>query len=280
MTDLHRTLSWQTLMAEKQIAREENDTLTYQMSKDWFAIVTPLRGSCQIEGRDDSGRRRTTLMAGDICRIVPNNPVRLTRAPRERLPLEVAYIQMPAEILRHARDAQPTTTVRDLSTLHTLRAFEPHVASIMTEMLHARTTGAGDHYAASAARYLAAYLLHPRHRASPSAGGLSPEQLLAVTTYMEENLASNITLDQLAKEASISRYHFLRRFSTSTGKTPMRYLTELRIDAARHLLAVDSETISQVGRRCGFPNAENFARVFRRHVGCSPSQYRQRGQRG
>ncbi|MGP4052087.1 helix-turn-helix domain-containing protein [Streptomyces sp. 2A115] len=95
---------------------------------------------------------------------------------------------------------------------------------------------------------------------------------------MDENLSADITLDQLAKEAHLSRYHFLRRFSATTGKTPMQYLTELRIDAARHLLAVDRERISQVGRRCGFPNPENFARVFRKHVGCSPSQYRQRAQ--
>jgi AraC-like DNA-binding protein len=145
-------------------------------------------------------------------------------------------------------------------------------------LLHARKTGAGERYAMSAAHYLAEYLLHPRRDASPRTGGLSPEQLQTVTTFMSANFSSNITLDQLAKEAGLSRYHFLRRFSAATGKTPLQNLTELRLEAACHLLAVDNDPVSQVGRRCGFPNPEHFARVFRKHVGCAPSQYRQQGQ--
>ncbi|MFE0420712.1 helix-turn-helix domain-containing protein [Streptomyces tendae] len=146
-------------------------------------------------------------------------------------------------------------------------------------LLQARKTGAGERYTQSAAHYLAEYLLHPRRDTSPSAGGLSPEQLQTVTAFMRSNFSSSITLDRLAEEAGISRYHFLRRFSAATGKTPRQYLTELRIEAACYLLAVDNDPVSQVGRRCGFPNPEHFARVFRKHMGCAPSQYRKQGQR-
>ncbi len=147
-------------------------------------------------------------------------------------------------------------------------------------LLDAQDAGTDDRYATSAAHYLAAYLLHPQ-RATPSRSGcLSPQQLRAVTAYMHEHLASVITLDDLAKEAALSRYHFIRLFAATTGKTPLQYLAELRIDTARQHLAVGTEPISQVGRRCGFPSPEHFARVFRKHVGCSPSQYRRRAATG
>jgi AraC family transcriptional regulator len=54
----------------------------------------------------------------------------------------------------------------------------------------------------------------------------------------------------------------------------LRYLAQLRIDAARHLLMHSSDLVSTVGRGCGFPNAKSLARTFRQNVGCSPSQYR------
>ncbi|WP_416972674.1 helix-turn-helix domain-containing protein [Streptomyces sp. 4F14] len=271
--------SCQKLIVEERVAGHDSDTWTYQLPDQWFGIVTPIRGVCQIEGRENHGWLRTTLGPGEVCLVAPNNLVRLSRTPPRRLPFEVVHIQLSVEVLQRALDTHTAASVRDVSELQTLRAFDPHVASMAQTLLHARKTGAGERYDLSAAHYLAEYLLHPRHDASPRTGGLSPEQLQTVTTFMSANFSSSITLDQLAKEAGLSRYHFLRRFSAATGKTPLQYLTELRIEAACYLLTVDNDPVSQVGRRCGFPNPEHFARVFRKHVGCAPSQYRQQGQR-
>ncbi|MEW2391735.1 AraC family transcriptional regulator [Streptomyces venezuelae] len=278
MTITWRDQTSQKIVVEEKVAGHDSGTWTYQLSDQWFGIVTPIRGVCQVERRDDNGWRRTTLKPGEVCLVAPNNLIRLGKTPPRLLPFEVVYVQLSTEFLQRALDAHTTAPVRDVSELQSLRAFDPHVASMAQTLLHARKTGAGEGYALSAAHYLAEYLLHPFRSASPSTGGLSPEQLLTLRAYMEMHLSENITLDQLAKEARLSRYHFLRRFSATTGKTPMRYLTGLRIDAARHLLTAGSDPISQVGRLCGFPNPENFARVFRKHMGCSPSEYRQRGQ--
>ncbi|MFC8194059.1 helix-turn-helix domain-containing protein [Streptomyces sp. NPDC060006] len=269
-------LTQQALTVEKQVSSGNSDTLLYQLPADWFSILTLLRGSCRIEGQDSHGRRSIAFVPGDICRIAPNNLIRLSPTPPSRRPFEVACIRLPAEVLRSEMDTRPDIATQDLSALQTLRFFDPHIASMAPALLGARNAGADDHYATSAAHYLAAYLLHPQRSTPSRSGCLSPEQQRAVTAYMHEHLASAITLDHLAKEAVLSRYHFIRRFAATTGKTPLQYLTELRIDTARQHLAVGSEPISQVGRRCGFPSPENFARVFRKHVGCSPSQYRRR----
>ncbi|MFB9689476.1 helix-turn-helix domain-containing protein [Amycolatopsis plumensis] len=253
-----------------------SDTLLYQPSGDWFTILTLLRGSCRIEGQDSRGQRSSTLAPGDISRIAPNNLVRLSPASPGLRPFEVANIRLPVKLLRSEIGTRSGTTAQDLTALHSLRSFDPHVASMASALLHARGLSEADPYTTSATRYLAAYLLLPQRATRSRSGCLSPKQLRAVTGYMHEHLASAITLDQLAREAGLSRYHFIRRFAASTEKTPLQYLAELRIDTARQHLAVGTEPISQVGRRCGFPTPENFARVFRRHVGCSPSQYRRR----
>lgn len=267
---------WRELVLEREATDDDGDTWVYQLPEERFGIITPLQGACRIEGRDGRGRRSVTLVPGEICRIAPNNPVRLSRKPPGRPPFKVACIQLPVATLQRSLDAHPTAPVRDVSALHTLRAFDPHIASMAPMLLHAWQTGAEESYAVAAAHYLAEYLIHPVQTESPGTGGLSPEQLLGVRNYMELHMSENITLNQLAGEARLSRYHFLRRFSAATGKTPMQYLTGLRIDAARHLLTADTDPISQIGRLCGFPSPENFARVFRKHMGCSPSEYRQR----
>ncbi|MEU9606521.1 AraC family transcriptional regulator [Streptomyces sp. NPDC048057] len=275
-THLHDFFS-QDLVLEKEATGIDGDTWMYHLPDERFGIITPLQGSCQIEGRDGHGRRSATLVPGEICRIAPDHHVRLAPMPPRRLPFKVVCIQLPLTILQRTLDAHPAAPVRDVAELHTLRAFDPHIASMAPVLLHAWQTGAGKPYAVAAAHYLAEYLLHPPRAAAPGGGGLSAEQLCTVRAYMERRLAENITLNQLAGEAHLSRYHFLRRFTAATGRTPMRYLTGLRIDAARHLLAAGRDPVAQVGRACGFPNPANFARAFRKHVGCSPSEYRQRG---
>lgn len=274
-----RDQSSQGLVVEERAAGHDSETWTYQLPDQWFGIVTPVRGVCRIEGRENNGWSKTSLGPGEVCQVAPSNLIRISRTPPRRLPFEVVHVQLSLEVLQRVLDTYTTAPVRDVSELQTLRAFDPHVASMARTLLHAQKTGAGQRYILSAAYYLAEYLIHPRRDAAPRAGGLGPEQLQTVTAFMSANLSWNITLDQLAKEAGLSRYHFLRRFSAATGKTPLQYLTELRIEAACYLLTVENDPVSQVGRRCGFPHPEHFARVFRKHVGCAPSQYRQQGQR-
>ncbi|WP_333753964.1 hypothetical protein, partial [Streptomyces sp. IBSBF 2394] len=182
MTITWQDQSCQKLVVEEQAAGHDSGTWTYQLPDQWFGIVTPIRGVCQIESRDNHGWRRTTLMPGEVCRVAPNNLIRLSRTPPRRLPFEVVYVLLSVEVLQWALETHSTTPVSDVSELQTLRTFDPHVASMAQALLQARKTGTGERYAQSAAHYLAEYLLHPRRDASPPTGGLSPEQLQTVTT--------------------------------------------------------------------------------------------------
>jgi AraC-like DNA-binding protein len=90
--------------------------------------------------------------------------------------------------------------------------------------------------------------------------------------YMQD-----LTLESLAEEARLSRYHFLRAFRREVGVTPHAYLTSRRIAAAKQLLAGEA-ALSEVALACGFYDQSHFSRSFKGTTGVTPGQYR-RGAR-
>ena len=100
-----------------------------------------------------------------------------------------------------------------------------------------------------------------------------------VKKYMEENLQNNLSLDELARETNYSRGHFLRMFRAATGRPPHRYLMERRIERAKSML-LEAEGISliDIAARCGFSSQSHLARVFRKHIGVTPSAFRRRSE--
>ena len=91
---------------------------------------------------------------------------------------------------------------------------------------------------------------------------------------MRENLASTVSLEDLAREAGVSRFHLLRLYKKLYGQTPLQRLTFLRMEEAKRLLKGGNETIPTVAARCGYENPSHFATAFRRVVGVTPRSYR------
>lgn len=97
--------------------------------------------------------------------------------------------------------------------------------------------------------------------------------LKKVTDYTKVNLHDQIALEDLAREAHLSKYHFLRAFKATVGVTPHRYLTDLRMDQAADLLATRRHTVSSVASMCGYASAGRFTAVFRERYGVTPGAY-------
>ncbi len=85
-----------------------------------------------------------------------------------------------------------------------------------------------------------------------------------------------LNLDELARRAGYSKYHFCRRFKAETGRTPWQYVLERRLEQARELLLDGRLSIKEIAARLGFPNADYFARLFARSTGVTPRRYRGR----
>jgi AraC family transcriptional regulator len=110
---------------------------------------------------------------------------------------------------------------------------------------------------------------------SPRArNSLAPRTLARLKSFMDANLADDISLDRLAEIAGLSRFHLCRAFRESTGHPPHAWLTRLRLARARQLLRGTSLPVSEVARQCGFASPNQFATSFRRAVGATPSAYR------
>jgi transcriptional regulator GlxA family with amidase domain len=96
----------------------------------------------------------------------------------------------------------------------------------------------------------------------------------ATRAWLLTQLQTPVTLREMAQHANMSVRNFSRRFVAETGITPVQWLQLARIDHARELLEITDQTIEQVGRRSGLGTVANFRRIFIRHVGVLPNDYR------
>lgn len=103
---------------------------------------------------------------------------------------------------------------------------------------------------------------------------IAPARLRRVLDYIEANLASDLSLADLAGVAAMSPFHFSRAFATVTGTPPYAYLVQRRIDYGKTLLREGAEPVSLIAARCGFHSAGQFCRMFKRSTGTSPLRYR------
>src|SRR3954463_7546971 len=104
-------------------------------------------------------------------------------------------------------------------------------------------------------------------------GGLPGGALRRVRGYIDSHIGDRISLDELARQAGVSRFHFARQFRLSTGASPMGYLRRVRIERSKSILQARETTIAEVAARLGFSDQSHFTRIFGRLVGVSPGSF-------
>jgi AraC-like DNA-binding protein len=99
--------------------------------------------------------------------------------------------------------------------------------------------------------------------------------------WLEQNAAQPVGLEDAARHAGLSPFHFLRVFRRVTGVTPHQYLLRRRLARAAKLLAEEALPITEVALESGFADLSNFVRTFGRVAGVSPKRFRRaaRGER-
>ncbi len=93
---------------------------------------------------------------------------------------------------------------------------------------------------------------------------------------MHEDCAHPWTLEELAARAGLSRSVLAERFRSAMGDTPLAYLRTVRLQKAMRLLSETSHHLEQVAREVGYQDAFGFSKVFKRTLGLSPREFRQR----
>jgi AraC-like DNA-binding protein len=88
-----------------------------------------------------------------------------------------------------------------------------------------------------------------------------------------------LAIDEVAREAAMSRFHFIRQFHALFGDTPHQFRIRARLDRARHLLALGNHSVTDVCMEVGFSSLGSFSDLFERRVGVRPSEYRRHVRR-
>jgi len=100
-----------------------------------------------------------------------------------------------------------------------------------------------------------------------------------VALWIEANSHLEIELEDAARQAAVSPYHFLRLFSGALGVTPHQFLLRTRLRRAARHLAEDDKPVTEIAYDVGFNDLSNFVRSFHRAAGVPPLKFRQ-GSRG
>ena len=83
-----------------------------------------------------------------------------------------------------------------------------------------------------------------------------------------------LSIAEVAREAAMSPFHFIRRFESVFGTTPHQFRIQSRLDRARHLLALSDYSVTDVCMEVGFSSLGSFSALFARRFGKPPSAYR------
>jgi AraC-like DNA-binding protein len=160
---------------------------------------------------------------------------------------------------------------------------DPAAARRLAQLLDALWREPGDALAASGRLLQALQLLRPWARTGavsdgPARAGAADPALARAVTLMQDRLADELQLDELAAAAGFSPFHFQRRFKAWQGVTPHQMLMALRLARAKQLLAA-GESPAGVAAAVGLVDQAHLTRRFGRMYGVTPARY-QRQVRG
>jgi|GEM_PF-1582639 len=99
-------------------------------------------------------------------------------------------------------------------------------------------------------------------------------RILQVAINAEADLAHPWTVEQMAADAGLSPFHFLREFERWIGEPPLRYLKRLRLERAAFWLAVAGDSATDIAVAAGYSSREGFTRAFAAHFRRSPAAFR------
>jgi transcriptional regulator GlxA family with amidase domain len=105
------------------------------------------------------------------------------------------------------------------------------------------------------------------------------QKIDAAARWIRENYVRQISIADAARVAAMSERNFLRRFKAQIGLTPSEYLLRARLDASCMLLAATDLPVDKIARRCGAGSGDGLAKIFRKRLSISPTEYRMAGRR-
>ncbi|WP_204056489.1 helix-turn-helix domain-containing protein [Microbispora corallina] len=275
-------LGWQTMLARTYVDPPRVEQFSTAQSSD-LLIVLVTSGTYAIESRKGRRWRQANYYPGSVGVTSPDNVSVLRWQSTSAQRLESLHLHLSADLLKQISEALGEKGPWQRRLPDALLLDDPFVVSAGRAVGRALQSRAPALYADSIAQMLATHLLYGLEseiatKVRPAALGESA--LRRVTAYMHEHLHEDVSLDDLAAQANISKYHFLRTFSKVTGTTPHRYLVDLRMSRAADLLRDTVQPVLHIAVACGYRSPAQFTAAFRRRFGLSPTEFRRQFRAG
>ncbi len=275
-----RACGWTSVLLDHHRVEPTYDAFETRPTPDQ-TIVVMLSGTQTIEAFGGGSWKAAPYHPGTVGMTPGGTVDRLRRRWRRgQVGFEKANLYVPQSLIQEAheqyRRAGQGSADRPLQSL----AFQdPLILHTVSSLLRGMQIGLPDIYAQTAACWLVTHLLSAHSgwtvetRRAPA---LSRARLDAVRDLVGARFAKPLTLDDLAVEAGISKFHFARLFRQETGTTPHAFILQVRLEAARRLLTDTDLRIKQIAARTGFRTVASLGAAFVRKHGVTPSAYRQR----
>src|SRR5579883_336951 len=259
------------------IAHWQHDPLHDVVQPMSHHVIMAYNGSVQrMERRSGQTVAKGTFRRGVVI-IIPEGSSSRWDIPK---PVDVVQLYLPHATLRRVADETVTRTQTDLlertahpdaitsrlllsaaDALESNRALDALFRHQLTDLL--------------ATRLLAAHTSSPT-TFQPTTGGLSPKVLGRAIERLRSDSDADVSLDALASDAGLSRFHFCRAFKESTGLSPHAWLRQYRLEQAMNMLRNTDASIVSVAAELGYASQTAFAAAFRRLTGEAPSDWRRR----
>lgn len=94
--------------------------------------------------------------------------------------------------------------------------------------------------------------------------------------YIDQNYSKDISLDEVSRKINISPYYFSRLFKEESGQNFIEYLTNIRMEHAKKLLAETDKSMKEICNEVGYADPNYFSRTFKKNVGVTPTEYKER----
>jgi AraC family transcriptional regulator len=240
-------------------------------------VIMAYNGSTQHMERRSGKAVATGTFRRGVLIIIPEGSSSRWDIPK---PVDVVQLYLPHAVLKRVADEAVTGTPTDLLE----RTAHPDP---ITSRLLLSAAGALEGHGPldTLFRHQLIDLLAMRVLAAhtsalttfqPTVGGLSSRVLTRAIERLRSDSDADVSLDALASDAGLSRFHFCRAFKESTGLSPHAWLRQHRLEQATNMLRNTDASIVSVAAELGYASQTAFAAAFRRSTGETPSDFRRR----
>jgi AraC family transcriptional regulator len=239
-----------------RVIRHRNPAGEFGFEARGLYLSLTLRPSARLEQVTTDGLWSGRTQAGDVKVMLPGEP----RTFRHARPCEFAHLTIERDLLNGA-SLRPHAALRDLPLRRLIEALAAEAELGPPSSL----------FEDAAARAIVARLQTLDGHARPGApSGLGSAKLGRVLELIEDRLAENLSVRDLAREVDSSPSHFAAQFAMAVGEPPHRYQIRRRVERAWELLRAGA-TAAEAAVAVGFYDQSHLSRHMRRVLGTSPA---------